>query len=130
MRSVHRIAATATVAATLCVPATASADDWYKDGSAATASKYVIRDGRAPDRVAPAESAVQTTSGDRRAPDRVGGIPADNPVVPVTRVVEVPQSGFEWGDAAIGGAATLALILLLAGGAMTVRPRRNAAPSS
>ena len=127
MRSLHRIAATATVAATLCVPATASADDWYKDGSAASGSKSTIEDARAADRV---ESAVQTTSGDRRAPDRVGGIPADNPVVPVTRVVEVPQTGFEWGDAAIGGAATLALILVLAGGAMTVRPRRNAAHSS
>jgi hypothetical protein len=130
MLSIHRIAATATVAAALCVPATAAADDWYKDGSAATGSKYTLEDGRAPDRVAPAEPAVQTTSGDRLTPDRVGGIPSDNPVVPVTRIVEVPQTGFEWGDAAIGGAATLALILLLAGGAMTVRPRRAAAPSS
>ena len=130
MRSIHRIAATATVAAALCVPATAAADDWHKDGSVATGSKYTLEDGRAPDQVAPAEPAVQKTSGDRLAPDRVGGIPSDNPVVPVTRIIEVPQTGFEWGDAAIGGAATLALILLLAGGATTLRPRRAAAPSS
>jgi hypothetical protein len=57
-------------------------------------------------------------------PDARSGAPADTPAVPPTRIVEVPQTGFEWGDAAIGGAATLALILLVAGGAMTLRPGR------
>jgi hypothetical protein len=36
-----------------------------------------------------------------------------------------PDSGFDWGDAAIGAAASLALTLLVAGGAMTVSRRRS-----
>ena len=105
MRSIHRIAATVTVAAALCVPATAAADDWYKTGAPGkTTQDLVTPDAR--------DSA--------RAPVRV--------VVPSrTRIVEVPRAGFEWGDAAIGGAATLALVLLIAGVGMTVRPHRTAA---
>jgi len=34
----------------------------------------------------------------------------------VVRIVERPE-GFDWGDAGIGGAATLALVLIVAGGA-------------
>ena len=34
-----------------------------------------------------------------------------------TVVVKAPPSGFDWADAGIGGAATLALVLLAAGGA-------------
>jgi hypothetical protein len=36
-----------------------------------------------------------------------------------------PDTGFDWGDAAIGAAAGLALTLLVAGGAMTVSRRRS-----
>jgi len=42
------------------------------------------------------------------------------------QIVEVPR-GFDWGDAGIGGAATLALVLLVAGGAALRRgsPRQE-----
>ena len=35
MLSIHRVVAAATIAAALCVPATAAADDWYKTGAPA-----------------------------------------------------------------------------------------------
>jgi uncharacterized iron-regulated membrane protein len=99
MLSIHRIATTAAVAAALCVPAAAQAR---------------------PADVPPAASQKV----DLVTPDARSGAPADTPAVPPTRIVEVPQTGFEWGDAAIGGAATLALILLVAGTAITLRPGR------
>jgi hypothetical protein len=40
------------------------------------------------------------------------------------QIVQVP-GGFDWGDAGIGGAATLALVLLLAGGAALGRESRR-----
>ena len=57
-----------------------------------------------------------------------GGVPTGTPVVPRARIVQAPSTGFHWGDAAIGSAATLALILLGAGGAITLRPSDRASP--
>jgi hypothetical protein len=39
-------------------------------------------------------------------------------------VVEESSTGFEWADAAVGGGAAIALVLVIAGGAIAVRPRR------
>jgi hypothetical protein len=108
MLSIHRTVAVAAIAAALCVPATAAADDWYKTAAPQTVSQDLVT----PD-----------ARDSARPPIRV-------PAPPRTRIVEVPQAGFEWGDAAIGGAAALAVVLLLAGLAMTVRPRGTATPSS
>jgi hypothetical protein len=104
MFSIQRIAAIAATAAALCVPATAAADDWYQTA----ASAKPTQDRVTPDARDSARPRVQV------------------PPPPRTRIVEVPQAGFEWGDAVIGGAATLALVLLLAGVGVTVRPRRTA----
>jgi hypothetical protein len=41
-------------------------------------------------------------------------------------VVEVRDSGFDWADAGIGGAAVLGLVLAGAGAALVVRPREPA----
>jgi hypothetical protein len=103
MLSIHRVVVAATVAAALCVPAAAAADDWFKTGAPAKATQ------------------------DRVTPDaRDSARPTVRVVAPTrTRIVEVPRAGIEWGDAAIGGAATLALVLLLAGLGMSVRPRRR-----
>jgi hypothetical protein len=46
--------------------------------------------------------------------------PASPPALPRTRVVQAPPAGFQWRDAAIGSTATLALLLIGAGGAMTL----------
>ena len=63
------------------------------------------------------------------SPDARYGVPDGNTptIVPDARVVEVPSSGFEWADAAVGGGAALALVLVIAGAAIVVRPRRHAA---
>jgi hypothetical protein len=105
MFSLHRLAAATAVAAALCVPATAVADDWYRTGTPAPVTQ------------------------ERITPDaRDSGQPIVTvPAPPRVRIVEVPRTGFEWGDAAIGGAAALAAVLLLAGVAMTVRLRRTPA---
>ena len=103
MLSIHRVVAAAAIAAALCVPATAAADDWYKTG-------------------APAKATQDSVTPSSRPP-----VHASAP--PRTRIVEVPRAGFEWGDAAIGGGATLALVLLVAGGGMTLRLRRTATSS-
>ena len=89
------------------------------------------QDLRSPDaadghRVAPAAGR------DLRSPDARYGVPepgAAPPVVTIrqTRVVEAPRSGFEWGDAAIGGGAVLALVLAATGIVLTARPRRSVA---
>jgi hypothetical protein len=73
---------------------------------------------------APAAAQPQDTSGS----DARAGVPTSTPAIPRIRIVQAPSTGFEWGDAAIGSAATLALILLAAGGAMTVRPGGRASP--
>jgi hypothetical protein len=51
------------------------------------------------------------------------------PLVPSTRVIQVPQTGFEWADAAIGAGAILALVLAGGGLVLTVRQRRTTAIS-
>jgi hypothetical protein len=62
------------------------------------------------------------------------GTPASNPTQrPV--VVSVPDDGFDWADAGVGGAATLAVCLLAVGVLMAVRSRpdttrRNALSSA
>jgi hypothetical protein len=73
----------------------------------------------------PASGKVDRVSPDARDQRRVNVM-----VVPHTRVVEVPSNnGFEWGDAAVGGGAALAVVLLISGGAVTLRPRRAPATS-
>ena len=108
MLSLHRLAATATaVVATVAVaPAAAQARPDTGQGPAQPRS-----------------------SQDRVSPDARYGVPdASTPtIVPETRVVEVRSTGFEWGDAAVGGGAAIALMLVIAGGAIAVRPRRHTA---
>jgi hypothetical protein len=92
------------------------------------------QDLRAPD-TQDAANAVQCTSGsgactreegarapkqDLRAPDNRFGQPTGEMVVPVpmparVRIVEVPSSGLQWGDAAIGAAGMLGFIGLVGG---------------
>ena len=56
----------------------------------------------------------------RRGDPRIFGSSGPAPV----QIVQVP-GGFDWGDAGIGGAATLALVLLVAGGAALSRESRR-----
>ena len=88
--------------------------------AAAAAAAAPAAQARPVDAPQPASAKVDRVSPDARDQRR-----ANVMVVPHTRIVEVPSnSGFEWGDAAVGGGAALALVLLISGGAVTVRPRR------
>jgi hypothetical protein len=106
---------TTAVALALAVPGAAAAQD----------------DLRAPDaRYGWPESAPAST--DRVSPDARYGVPDGSTPAPVitiprTRVVEIEQAGFDWSDAAIGGAAAVAVFLTAGGVVLTVRPRRRAA---
>ena len=53
----------------------------------------------------------------------ISGAPAQPAVVRI----QVPQSGFDWGDAGIGAAGAVALAMLGVGGALVIsqRPRRT-----
>jgi len=53
--------------------------------------------------------------------DAVRSTPAPVVTIPRTRVVEIDQTGFEWGDAAIGGAAAVAVFLTAGGLVLTLR---------
>jgi hypothetical protein len=108
MLSLSRLAVTASVAAALAVPAAAQA---RPDAGG------VNWDDNVP------------TSIDKVSPDARLGEPDPNTTyvsVPRTEVVEA-DSGFEWGDAAIGGGAALLLTAVVGGAALTIRPRRAGA---
>jgi hypothetical protein len=108
MLSLSRLAVTASVAAALAVPAAAQA---RPDAGG------IHWDDNVP------------TSIDKVSPDARLGEPDPNTTfvsVPKTEIVEA-DSGFEWGDAAIGGGAALLLTAVVGGAALTIRPRRASA---
>ena len=96
MLRIHRFTiTTAAVAIALCAAAPAVAQ---------------AQDLRSPDAATPVEPTT-----DLRAPDNRFGQPTGGPVPVRVRIVEVPSSGFAWGDAGIGAAGTLAVVMLAAG---------------
>jgi len=126
MLSLHRLAATATAIATVAfAPVAAQARPDTGQGSPQPRSS---QDKVSPDvrYGLPQQTRPQV---DRVSPDARYGVPdANTPtIVPETRLVEGPSTGFEWADAAVGGGAAIALVLVIAGGAIAVRPRRHAA---
>jgi hypothetical protein len=108
MLSLSRLAVTTAAVAALAVPAVAQARP--------------IEGGPHWDDQVPA-------SIDKRAPDRIDGIPDPQvKYVPTsTTAVVAADDGFEWGDAAIGGGAALLLTAVIGGAALTIRPRRAGA---
>jgi hypothetical protein len=104
----RRLAVTTTAVAALAVPAAAQAR---------------------PDLTPDGHRTFEVTKVDRVSPDARYGEP-DGTVkfvsVPHTDVVEA-DSGFDWGDALVGGGAALALTVVLGGTALTLRPRRASA---
>jgi hypothetical protein len=107
MLSFRRLALTASVAAALAAPGAAQAR---------------------PD-LTPAGQRTFDATIDKVSPDARYGEPDPNTTfvsVPKTEVVQA-DSGFMWGDAAIGGGAALLLTAIVGGAAMTIRPRRAGA---
>jgi hypothetical protein len=107
MLSLSRLAVTASVAAALAVPAAAHARPDLTPSGHRTFEQQI----------------------DKVSPDARLGEPDPNVrfvSVPKTEVVEA-DSGFEWGDAAIGGGAALVLTAILGGTALVIRPHRASA---
>jgi hypothetical protein len=107
MLSLTRLAVTASVAAALAVPAAAQARPDLTPTGHRTFEQQI----------------------DKVSPDARLGEPDPNTTfvsVPKTEIVAA-DSGFEWGDAAIGGGAALLVTAVAGGAALTIRPRRASA---
>ena len=101
----------ATVAIALCAasPALAQSQDLRSPDAVAAGEPKApqIQDYRTPDAANPVEPTT-----DLRTPDNRFGQPTGGPTPARVRIVEVPSSGFGWGDAGIGAAAMLAVVML------------------
>jgi hypothetical protein len=126
MLRTHRfIIAAAVIAVCATSPAAAHAlitPDALDAGDKAKPQVAQKQDQRSPDAASPVEPTF-----DMRSPDVRYGQPTGQPAPARTRVhiVEVPSSGFEWGDAGVGAAAMLALVLVGVGVAMAGVHRRG-----
>jgi hypothetical protein len=114
----------AAVALALCAgaPVAAQAQD-LRSPDAADASQPKtpeIQDYRTPDAAEPVEPTT-----DLRAPDNRFGQPVVSAPPARVRIVEVPSTGFGWGDAGIGAAGMLAIVMLGVGIAMTAAHHRR-----
>jgi hypothetical protein len=112
MSRTHTIT-TAAVGLALAVPGAAAAQDDHRSPDA----RYGWPE--------PARMSADRVSPDARYGVPDGSTPAPVVTIPRTRVVEIDQTGFEWGDAAIGGAAAVAVFLTAGGLVLTLRPRRR-----
>jgi len=122
MLRIHRFT-TAAVAIALCAatPTAASALITPDAIDAGQPKAPQTQDYRSPDAVNP----VAPTT-DLRAPDNRFGQPTGGPAPTRVRIVEVPSSGFGWGDAGIGAAGMLALVLAGVGVGMAGTHHRRA----
>jgi hypothetical protein len=127
MLRIHRFTTTSAVAIALCAASPAAAQALITPDAidAAAAKKPQVtqkQDQRSPDAATPLQSTI-----DKRSPDvRYGQPNGESAPVPVrVRIVEVPSSGFEWGDAGIGAAGMLALVLVGVGVGMAGPHRRT-----
>jgi hypothetical protein len=115
MLPLHRLTITAAVVASLAVPAAASAatDLVSPDARDAAQATTVAPARSAQDLVTPdARDAAPAVPTDLRSPDVRFGQPDGSVAPPFVRTVAVPQSDFQWGDAGIGAAAVLSLLML------------------
>lgn len=69
----------------------------------------------------PVSTPVSSFSPDDRALPRG----TESPSIPVSVSVSVPSSSFEWSDAGLGAASTLAFVLLLGGATLMIRHQRR-----
>lgn len=124
MLQIHRFAV-ATVAIALCAsaPAMAQEQDLRSPDTIAASEPQAqqTQDYRSPDAASPVEPTT-----DLRAPDNRFGQATGGPAPARVRIVEVPSTGFGWGDAVIGAAGTLAVVMLAAGIGMAAVHHRRA----
>jgi hypothetical protein len=114
--TLKRYGVTTVLVATLALPATAAAQgqDLRNPDRRAPATQERTQDLRNADRRAPSVSAgaQDLRNADRRAPVAVQAAPVEAPAV---TSIQLPADGFDWGDAGIGAAGSVALLAMLAG---------------
>jgi hypothetical protein len=109
----------------------AAAQDFRSPDARDQAQATTAIDLRSPDARDAARSsdiAQLSAVSDARSPDArdTSGVSTYQPgVAPVHAVVEVPRTGFQWGDAGIGAAAMLGLLALCGGTLLLVGGRRR-----
>jgi hypothetical protein len=124
---------TAALVAACAVPATAAAQGQdlrspdARDAAAAAAAKdQHYQDLRSPDARDAARASETRQYQDLRSPDaRDAGRPPVQVPTSTVEIREVPASGFEWGDAAIGAAGLLALLSIAGGITLMALGRRR-----
>lgn len=114
----YRFTTALAVAIALCAaaPAAAISPDAIDAGDKGLPT--VTQDMRSPDAVTPFAATTDLRARRDRYGRPTGGLAG-------ARGVEVSPSGFEWGDAGIGAAGMLAVILLAVGGGVTGTHRRR-----
>jgi hypothetical protein len=80
-----------------------------------------VRTSTQPSQPTPVQRVIAQERGRHGDPRIFGTFPLPAPQVEIVQV----SGGFDWGDAGVGGAATLALVLLVAGGAALRRASRS-----
>jgi hypothetical protein len=123
MLRLHRFTLAAiTLALCAGAPVAAQAQDLRSPDAAEVGQPKtpVIQDYRAPDAADPVEPTT-----DLRAPDNRSGQPLVSVAPARVRIVEVQSRGFGWGDAGIGAAGMLAVVMLGVGIAMAVAHHRR-----
>ena len=127
MLKLKRYGVITVLAATLAVPASASAqgqDLRNPDRRTPVTQTQQKQDLRNADRRAPAAPApVQDLrNADRRGPATVEPVA---PQAPAITTIELPSEGFDWGDAGIGAAGGIAVLAMLAGLGLAATHRRR-----
>jgi hypothetical protein len=96
--------------------------------SIAQSSGTAYQDLRSPDAREAAQASEQVAYQDLRSPDArdAGREPTSTPVpAPVVEIREVPEPGFDWGDAGIGAAGILGMVSIAGGLLLLVGGRRR-----
>jgi hypothetical protein len=123
------IGVTAIVAACALPSAAAAMPDGYSPSVAEAAQAgSTSTDLRMPDTRDAAREAATDPGVDLRSPDArdAGREPQSVPTPePIVQVRDVPESGFDWGDAGIGAAGMLALFSIAAGSALLLTGRKR-----
>jgi hypothetical protein len=98
-----------------------------RDAALEAAKTEVAQDLRSPDaRDAAAQAAETQVAQDLRSPDARDAGRISPPVqTPVVEIREVPENGFDWGDAGIGAAGILAMLSIAAGFTLLLVSRRR-----
>jgi hypothetical protein len=125
MLTLKSLGVTTALAIAIATPATAAAQqDLRNPDRQFPAAQVQTQDLRNADRRAPEPPTAgqDLRNADRRAPARVDVTPVE---VPAVTTIELPGQGFDWGDAGIGAAGGIAVLVMLGGLVVAATHRRR-----